>query len=404
MTLTETPAPAHEKRDVSLPVEGMTCATCALRVEKALTALPGVEATVNLATERASVRALSGPGLSERLRKAIVEAGYEPRNIETDAGAGDRERARRAEEMQTLQRRLLIAAALAAPVVILEMGGHMIPAFHHWVMATIGEERVRYISFIFTTLALFGPGLVFYLKGVPALLRGQPDMNALVAVGTLSAYLYSVVATFLPHLLPAGAVHAYYEAAVVIVVLILLGRYLEARAKGQTSEAIRALARLQPKTAHVERDGVTQDIDIDDVRAVANLPARDFAGLLPLFFRDHLLEQARADYVGALAHVDEQRAFSDEHRLQSGQSHGRHGGPRRSAMARPIGRCIGDVAGVGAAMAAVALGCAGRAMAIWPRVAGGLARLVAAFAGALEPSCGGGLRAPGQGLGLASGV
>ncbi len=253
---------------IDIGVGGMTCASCVAHVEKALRGVPGViEATVNLATERASVRALSGPGLSDRLRKAIIEAGYEPQNIETDAGAGDRERARRAEEMQTLQRRLLIAAALAAPVVILEMGGHMIPAFHHWVMATIGEERVRYISFIFTTLALFGPGLVFYLKGVPALLRGQPDMNALVSVGTLSAYLYSVVATFLPHLLPAGAVHAYYEAAVVIIVLILLGRYLEARAKGQTSEAIRALARLQPKTAHVERDGATQDIDIDDVRA-----------------------------------------------------------------------------------------------------------------------------------------
>lgn len=253
---------------IDIGVGGMTCASCVAHVEKALRGVPGViEATVNLATERASIRALSGPGLSDRLRKAIIEAGYEPQNIETDAGAGDRERARRAEEMQTLQRRLLIAAALAAPVVVLEMGGHMIPAFHHWVMATIGEERARYISFVFATLALFGPGLVFYQKGVPALLRGQPDMNALVAVGTLSAYLYSVVATFLPQLLPAGAVHVYYEAAVVIVVLILLGRYLEARAKGQTSEAIRALARLQPKTAHVERDGVTQDIDIDDVRA-----------------------------------------------------------------------------------------------------------------------------------------
>ena len=252
---------------IDIGVGGMTCASCVAHVEKALRGVPGViEATVNLATERASVRALSGPGLSERLRKAIVEAGYEPRNIETDAGAGDRERARRAEEMQTLQKRLLIAAALAAPVVILEMGGHMIPAFHHWTMATIGEERARYISFILASLTLFGPGLVFYLKGFPALLRGQPDMNALVAIGTLSAYLYSAVATFLPHLLPAGAVYVYYEAAVVIVVLILLGRYLEARAKGQTSEAIRALARLQPKTAHVERNGETLDIDIDKVQ------------------------------------------------------------------------------------------------------------------------------------------
>ena len=91
-------------------------------------------------------------------------------------------------------------------------------------------------------------------------------MNALVATGTLSAYLYSVVATFAPEVLPAGSVHVYYEAAVVIVTLILFGRYLEARAKGRTSEAIRALARLQPKTARVDRDGATVDVDIDDVR------------------------------------------------------------------------------------------------------------------------------------------
>ncbi len=91
-------------------------------------------------------------------------------------------------------------------------------------------------------------------------------MNALVATGTLSAYLYSVVATFAPQVLPQGAAHVYYEAACVIVTLILFGRYLEARAKGRTSEAIRALARLQPKTARVERDGATIDVAIDDVR------------------------------------------------------------------------------------------------------------------------------------------
>ena len=108
--------------------------------------------------------------------------------------------------------------------------------------------------------------MAFYEKGFPALLRGQPDMNALVATGTMSAYLYSVVATFMPQLLPAGAVNVYYEAACVIVTLILLGRFLEARAKGRTSEAIRALARLQPKTARVQRDGETIEIAIGDVR------------------------------------------------------------------------------------------------------------------------------------------
>ena len=252
---------------LELGVGGMTCASCVAHVEKALREVPGVlDAQVNLATERATVRALAGPALVDQLRHAIAGAGYEPRRIESDAGAPDRERARREEELSALRVRLTAAAALTLPVFVLEMGGHVIPAFHHWTMATIGEEMVRHISFLFASVVLFGPGLVFYLKGVPALLRGKPDMNALVAVGTLSAYLYSVVATFLPQLLPAGAVHVYYEAAVVIVTLILFGRYLEARAKGRTSEAIRALARLQPKTARVERNGETVDVDIGDVR------------------------------------------------------------------------------------------------------------------------------------------
>lgn len=250
---------------IEIGVGGMTCASCVAHVEKALRATPGViEASVNLATERAHIRALSGPGLIDRLRKAIVDAGYEPRRI--DAGSGDHERARRAQELATQWRRMIVAAALALPVVVIEMGGHLIPGFHHFMMSTVGEDRLRMISFIFATLTLFGPGLEFYRKGFPALARGKPDMNALVAVGTLSAYLYSVVATFAPSLLPADAVHVYYEAAVVIVALILLGRFLEARAKGQTSEAIRALARLQPKIAHVERDGQSIDIDIDEVR------------------------------------------------------------------------------------------------------------------------------------------
>ncbi len=254
---------------IELGVGGMTCASCVAHVEKALRAVPGViDAQVNLATERATVRALSGPGISDRLRRAITDAGYEPRNVATDAGgATDRERARRDKDMRALKLRLIVAAIFAAPVFILEMGGHLIPAFHDWTMATLGHDLARQISFVLTSIVLFWPGLVFFQKGIPALLRGQPDMNALVATGTLSAYLYSVVATFAPHVLPEDAVNVYYEAAVVIVTLILFGRYLEMRAKGRTSEAIRALAKLQPKTARVERDSATLDVDIDDVRA-----------------------------------------------------------------------------------------------------------------------------------------
>lgn len=174
---------------------------------------------------------------------------------------------RKAAEQQALWRDLWIAAALALPVFLLEMGGHVVPAFHHWVDHTIGTQNSWYLQFVLTTLVLFVPGLRFFRKGIPALLHGAPDMNSLVAVGTLAAWGFSVVATFLPGVLPEGTVHVYYEAAAVIVVLILLGRFLEARAKGRTSEAIQRLARLQAHTAHLRRDGAVVDVPLAQVRA-----------------------------------------------------------------------------------------------------------------------------------------
>ncbi len=246
---------------LELGVRGMTCASCVAHVEKALLATPGVlSASVNLATERASVRVLKGPAAIENLRYAIAEAGYEPAEV---AGAGERDT--RAEESRALTRRLAAAAVLTAPVVVLEMGGHMIPAMHEWIMAHIGHDAVQYISFVLTSLLLAGPGRAFYTKGFAALARGTPDMNSLVATGTSSAYLYSVVATFASALLPAGAANVYYESACVIVTLILFGRFLEARAKGRASDAIRTLAKLQPRLAHVERDGAALDIATEEV-------------------------------------------------------------------------------------------------------------------------------------------
>jgi Cu+-exporting ATPase len=134
-------------------------------------------------------------------------------------------------------------------------------------MATIGMRQSWIIQFVLASLVLFGPGLRFFRKGVPALLRGAPDMNSLVVLGTAAAWGYSVVATFLPGALPAGTANVYYEAAAVITTLILLGRYLEARAKGRTSEAIRRLVGLQPKTARVVRDGRTLDLPLAEVLA-----------------------------------------------------------------------------------------------------------------------------------------
>ncbi|KAG1532686.1 hypothetical protein G6F50_016125 [Rhizopus delemar] len=132
-------------------------------------------------------------------------------------------------------------------------------------MATLGMQASWYLQFALTLLVLAIPGRRFYQKGFPALLRLAPDMNSLVAVGTAAAFGYSVVATFAPRLLPAGTVNVYYEAAAVIVALILLGRFLEARAKGRTSEAIKRLVNLQAKVAHVIRDGRTVDIPVNEV-------------------------------------------------------------------------------------------------------------------------------------------
>lgn len=250
-----------------LAIEDMTCASCVGRVEKALAKIPGVlEANVNLATERARVRHLAGVVSLADLEAAVVQAGYKSRRLSDEtANASDQDTERREGEARALQRAFLTAGILTLPVFILEMGSHLIPAMHHWVMGVLGQQASWYLQFALTTLVLFGPGLRFFQKGIPALLRLAPDMNSLVAVGTTAAYGYSVVATFIPDVLPQGTANVYFEAAAVIVTLILLGRTLEARAKGRTSQAIKRLVGLQARTARVERNGETIEIPLDQV-------------------------------------------------------------------------------------------------------------------------------------------
>lgn len=250
-----------------LAIEDMTCASCVGRVEKALAKIPGVlEANVNLATERARVRHLAGVVSLADLEAAVVQAGYKSRRLSDEtANASDQDTERREGEARALQRAFLTAGILTLPVFILEMGSHLIPAMHHWVMGVLGQQASWYLQFALTTLVLFGPGLRFFQKGIPALLRLAPDMNSLVAVGTTAAYGYSVVATFIPDVLPQGTANVYFEAAAVIVTLILLGRTLEARAKGRTSQAIKRLVGLQARTARVERNGETIELPLDQV-------------------------------------------------------------------------------------------------------------------------------------------
>ena len=249
---------------IDLSIEAMTCASCVRRVELALRAVPGVvAASVNLASETAEVTVLSGAVQVADLAAATAAIGYPAQRRGAAAETVDR----KAAEATVLRGRLALAAALALPVFVIEMGSHLVPAFHHWVLMTIGQQASWLGQFVLTTLVLIGPGRSFYQRGFPALLKGTPDMNALVALGTASAYAFSVVATFAPGLLPVGTAAVYYEAASVIVVLILLGRYLEARAKGRTGQAIARLVGLQPRTARVERDGAVAELPIDAVVA-----------------------------------------------------------------------------------------------------------------------------------------
>ncbi|MCX5515869.1 heavy metal translocating P-type ATPase [Kaistia algarum] len=248
---------------IDLAIEGMTCASCVSRVEKALKKVPGVtEASVNLATERATVQA--GGANAEALEAAVRAAGYEAHAITRAAPQEDRTD-KRDEEARELGRSFLIALVLSAPLFLVEMIGHLIPAFHHWVGMTLGPWN-GYWQFALATLVLAGPGRRFFAKGVPALLRASPDMNALVAIGAGAAWLYSTIVTFWPNLLPEGTGSLYFEAAAVIVTLILLGRMLEARAKGRTGAAIQKLIKLQPPTARIERDGRESEITIEAVR------------------------------------------------------------------------------------------------------------------------------------------
>ncbi|MFV5264029.1 heavy metal translocating P-type ATPase [Acinetobacter courvalinii] len=250
---------------VELSIEGMTCASCVSRVEKALNAVNGVStANVNLATERATV---TGTASIESLIAAIDKAGYDAKAIQAATPDQTEQREKKDQERAELKRDLIIATILALPVFILEMGSHLIPGVHQLIEQTIGMQNSWYLQFVLTSLVLIIPGRRFYLKGLPALVRLAPDMNSLVAVGTLAAYLFSLVATFAPKFLPAGTVNVYYEAAAVIVALILLGRFLETKAKGRTSEAIQRLVSLQAKVAHVSRNHQVIDIPINQVLA-----------------------------------------------------------------------------------------------------------------------------------------
>jgi len=249
--------------EVTLAIEGMTCASCVGRVERALAASAGVQAAaVNLATETATIRFYRGATSVADLSAVVTKAGY---SAKLKGEATDDDGARKEAEARKLKRLTLIAAIFTAPVLSLEMGSYLFEAVVNFKESVLGVQNDRYIQFLLTTIVLFGPGIRFYTKGFPALFKGAPDMNSLVALGTSAAWAYSVITTFFPQVLPQEAREIYFEAAAVIVTLILLGRYLEMRAKGRTGEAIRKLVGLQAKSARIERGGEVIEVQIEEI-------------------------------------------------------------------------------------------------------------------------------------------
>jgi Cu+-exporting ATPase len=246
-------------------VHGMTCASCVARVERSIKKLPGVvDARVNLATETATVEFEPGTVGLDAIQTAVKDAGYEPAVL-TESG----DDVSRAEEAQAgrLRHDLITAAVFTLPLIVLSMGPMVVPAFREALLRLLPHAAWQWIEFALATPVQFWAGRYFYRHGWAEIRHFNPGMNTLVMMGSSAAYFYSLLALAAPGIFPTGTANLYFEAAAVIVTLILFGRYLEAKAKGRTSAAIRKLVELQPKTATVVRDGQPSQIPVAQVIA-----------------------------------------------------------------------------------------------------------------------------------------
>jgi Cu+-exporting ATPase len=242
------------------PVRGMHCAACVGRVERALTGLAGVErASVNLATEQATVSFDPERTSFDALQAAVRAAGYElvqPSIGEAPGAALDAERAAREAEQRREKIKFVVGAVLSAPVLLGGMS-HILP----WVPAALQNP---WLLLILTTPVQFWVGWQFHRGFLHDLRYRNASMSTLVSVGTSAAYFFSVAVTLWPHAFPPHGV-TYYDVSAVVITLVVLGRWLEARARGRTSEAIRRLVGLTPRTARVVRAGAEVDVPTTEV-------------------------------------------------------------------------------------------------------------------------------------------
>jgi len=245
---------------IEIPIQGMQCASCVQNIEKALLTKRGVtKASVNLATERVKVEYLPSEISLVEIKNVIEQAGYKVLDIPSEEELGDVERRTRVREYKKL--RLKFFAGLFLGLIIF-LGS--MPDLFPWIPDFLNNF---FVLWVLATPVQFWIGWQFYRGAWGAFKHRNADMNTLIAVGTSAAYLYSVTATLFPSFFESGGMkpEVYFDTSAMIIVLILFGRLLEARAKGQTSEAIKKLVGLQPKTARVLRDGKEEDIPVEEV-------------------------------------------------------------------------------------------------------------------------------------------
>jgi Cu+-exporting ATPase len=255
-------AKEHEAKSekIDLPIVGMSCASCVQKIEKALLQTRGVtKAVVNLATEKAKVEYLPSVTSLEEIKKAVESTGYKILEMAPSEEIEDPERLVREKEYKKLKTKFMVGLILGL-FVFLGSSRHWFP----WIPSFLGNF---YVLWALATPVQFWIGWQFYKGAWGAFKHRNADMNTLIAVGTSAAYLYSVTATLFPSFFETGGIkpEVYFDTSALIIVLILLGRLLEARAKGQTSEAIKKLMGLRPKTARVIREEKEIDIPVEEV-------------------------------------------------------------------------------------------------------------------------------------------
>lgn len=251
-----------KKEKIIIPIKGMSCASCVSKVEKAILALNGVlQVNVNLATEMATIEYLSGVLSFDDIKNAIEASGYKVFKIEED-DLLEKEKLLRQKELSRLRLKFIIGSFLLVPIFGLMYGADII-----WNPIGLSKNINFFIQFLLATPIQFWAGLQFYVGFWKAARYRTTDMNTLIAIGTSAAYIYSLIVTFSPHLIMVKGLilDVYFDTSSAIIVLILLGRYLEAKARGRTSEAIKKLIGLQPKTARVIRNGIEMDVAVSEV-------------------------------------------------------------------------------------------------------------------------------------------